>query len=967
MKNYFLYTIICVLCYVWIASYNHATCSPATDKEIKVLLDKGDKKFAAGFYFQAIQFYQEVLLLEDSHIYARYQLGECYRLLFEYYKAKDYYQRVRLADPEHYLLSGYYEGLMHKFLGDYTQAIKSLDAFIAFAKTHKFDDKRNYMEMALREKEGSQFALLNALKPKGDFKFIRLSASVNTAYDDYAASTFLSDSSIAITSTRKESKGSTVNDQYGKFFSDIYLFANNTSDEWQDISTKNGFININTNFSEGTGAFTDDYKTFVFTGCYQEGYCHLFASTLERSRWQKAVPLNEKINTSGYDSKQPAFSAGGDSLFFVSNRPGGYGNMDIWLSVLSADGQWQTPVNLGPDINTPQNELSPFYLSAEHQLFFSSNGHQGYGSYDVFVTSLATPAVTNLGMPFNSSKDDLYLSLGHKKGYLSSNRENTDGNFDIYRFNMTTENAELLSLAGAAGRNSGLPRYADVLSYFSQNDQLYYKELPLEKKEKVQQVVQVRAFQKAIDGRADMSPALAAHFEALSAREKAQIDRLATAQKSFLLDDNKTKILKEDYYYYKELSPEEKTKIKQIIEIRAFQKILQESNELNGNINSFYEQLPLEERKKIDRATDQRKYALVAEYQKSMISDPEEIYFYQSLPTKQKEQISRFVATEIQQKNSLDQSKLKDELFRSSEKLSAQEKEALGGIIQSKILTARTLEQAIAINDIDRNSVSLSNLAFSNPDNITIEGTLVNDKKPAMAVKVMLSNEQGNKTLSTMTNQQGTFKFNNINYHQSQKLVFEQKSSFARLSSYAIEELKVIILQDTIVEETFDNIYFDTDHYKINAASKSILDSLAAFHFRYPDVQIEISAYTDTVGSAIYNRGLSHKRALEAYNYLVDKRVNASTVHIQARGKEIPKEGKNLQYSRRIEFDLKGHSTSYNPTREIFIITAYPILADIASKYRLTLRQLQEMNPQLKGEPAPFTPIRIVSNQRSRE
>lgn len=966
MKSWLLYVIIFFFCYIWAPSYSSGMYNPyVTDKKVEVLIAKGDKQFRKGFYFQAIQFYQEVLVLEAGHLYAHYQLAECYRHLFEYQKAKEHYQRVRQTRVEQYPLSGYYEGLMHKFLGDYGRAVKLFEEFIIFGKNHTFEDREHYLQMASLEKEGSFFALENAMKPKGNFDFMRLPEPVNTSYNDYAASPFLTDSSIAITSTRKESKGSNLNDQYGEFFSDLYLFSRDTTNEWVDISRQSSFANINTDFSEGTGVFSKDQKTFIFTGCYQEGYCHLFKSVFEQGKWQKPVSLGEEINHAGYDSKQPGLSDNGDSLFFVSDRPGGYGMLDIWLSVLSADGQWQTPVNLGAKINTPQNELAPFYLAAEQMLFFSSNGHQGYGSYDIFVSSCcedASPAVINLGIPFNSSKDDLYLSLGKHKGYMSSNRENADGNFDIFSFNTTTDNAELVSLTGGGAL---LQHYDEVLQFFSQEDKMYYEQLPLEKKEKIQQAVEARSFQKAIASRAAMSSALSLYYESLSTEEKERIERLALGQKSFLLNDHKEQILEEDYFYYKNLSPEEKAKVKQIIEAKAFQKILQESKKFNKEIDLFYEHLPLEERKKIDRAIEQRRYALASHYQENIISDPEDIFFYQSLPTEQKEQISRFIAAKVLQKNIDDTSELKDELLWVYEELPSEAKESVKRIIQSKTFAAKAMGNTTAVKDLfGKNSISLADLAFSHPDNIIIEGKIVNNNKPAEAVRVVLAGEQNDKEISVLTDQHGVFRFTNINYQKSQKILFDQKSSFTKLSAYAIDELKVIVLQDTIIEETFDNIYFDTDRYTINDSSKIILDSLASFHFRYPDVKVEITAYADTVGGIGYNRELSRKRALEAYNYLLDKNVDADAVYIQAKGKEIPKEGKDLQYSRRIEFDLKGISTSYNPTREIFIIAAYPKLADIAQKYQLTLQQLMDMNPQFQGKPAPFTPIRIVANQK---
>ena len=155
----------------------------------------------------------------------------------------------------------------------------------------------------------------------------------------------------------------------------------------------------------------------------------------EAGRWNYASDL--PFNSRKYSVAHPAANACGDVVFFVSDRPGGYGGTDLYVSRL-VNGEWTKPLNLGPEINSSGNELFP-YLAADSTLYFSSNGHGGLGGLDLFK---ATPEdgkyqmVRNLGAPINSPGDDFGIALLEQgnKGYFSSNRNGGKGQDDIYFF-----------------------------------------------------------------------------------------------------------------------------------------------------------------------------------------------------------------------------------------------------------------------------------------------------------------------------------------------------------------------------------------------------------------------------------------------------------------------------------------------------------------------------------------------------
>lgn len=958
---------------LWINSSGYfmpASASFLPPDKVEKLLKQGDKHFEDRFFYKATQFYEEALTLAPEHTYAHYQLAECYRNLFDYQQAKAHYEKVYQTDKEQYPLSCYYLALMFKFSGDYALSVEYFDLFISFAEKKKFQDKDIFLQHAGLEKEGSLYALSDAMKPKGEFGFTRLPAPVNTPYNDYAATVYHADSCIAFTSTRTDTKGSDLNEQYGEFFSDHYLFCRNGAGDWEDISKENNFSLLNTRFSEGTGAFNAEKNIFYFTGCYREGYCHIYQSALKNGKWQPPVPLNENVNIPEYSSKQPGISPGGDTLFFASNRPGGYGMQDIWMSIRSEDGIWQPAVNLGGGINTAQNELSPFYYASEKALFFSSNGRKGYGGYDIFMAALDadanTSVVINLNQPFNSPKDDLYLTLGTQKGFLSSNRGYADGNFDIYTFNITTSNVVLLALESGDTR-PGFRTYFDMLRFFTKQDQRYYEQLPLEEKARVGHYIEVQAFREAIAEKAELEEDLLFFYEALSTEEKEIIDRFATAQKSFLRKENKDVLLAEDQQYYENLPTEKKEKIQKIIDARAFQKILQDETLSNQEYLLFYEALPVEDRERIDRAVAARKDFLEksSQSQQNITLTPEDLFFYQALPAEEKEKIERMIAVKFFHKETAGNVEAKDSLVMVYEELPLEEKQRIDRFAQTRRFAGKRLEDDTKLPDEPRqNNLDIGSLTIGNPQNITIEGKITGNGTPAQSMKVSLTGGDKEQEKLVTTNQDGEFKFFNVNYHQNQQILFGRESlGFLQLAQYALEELKITVLQDTILERTFDNIYFETDKYTINNTGKIILDSLADFHFKYPDVQIEISAYADTVGSKAFNKQLSFKRASEAYDYLLNKGVDQTALHIYAKGKEALRAGKDLQYSRRVEFALQGIYTSYNPTKEVYVILPEPDLEKIAEKYSLSLTALMELNQNIKGKPKPFTPVRITGNK----
>ncbi|MEO6539162.1 MAG: OmpA family protein [Ferruginibacter sp.] len=202
---------------------------------------------------------------------------------------------------------------------------------------------------------------------------------------------------------------------------------------------------INTNLNEGAQNISQDGDWLIFTGCnYPEGAgsCDLYlAFKTKAGNWTEPENLGSIVNTEFWESS-PSLSPDKRDLYFASNRPGGFGGKDIWVTHRSPGGKWSSPVNLGSQVNTKGDEGCPFIHADNQSLYFNSNGHPGYGMTDLYVSRKAgddtwkTPE--NLGYPLNTIDDEgsLIVSSDGKTSYYASDGGDTRGGLDLYSFEL---------------------------------------------------------------------------------------------------------------------------------------------------------------------------------------------------------------------------------------------------------------------------------------------------------------------------------------------------------------------------------------------------------------------------------------------------------------------------------------------------------------------------------------------------
>jgi len=219
----------------------------------------------------------------------------------------------------------------------------------------------------------------------------------------------------------------------------------------------------------------------------------------ENGAWDRVVPF--EFNGIGFSNMSPYLSDCGSELYYSSNRPGGFGGFDLYLSKWDGS-QWSEPVNLGPEINTPGNEISPF-ITGDH-LFFSSDWHPGLGGLDVFYTSLSDPTVIfNAGRSINSTRDDFNFMVDAKlrNGYLVSNRPGGRGLDDIYGFSAESSLFNLSNPSILAEKLS--PKLDDVeekgermiVEFLSRSNAVFVANpLPLEEMDSAEELEQLDVF-----------------------------------------------------------------------------------------------------------------------------------------------------------------------------------------------------------------------------------------------------------------------------------------------------------------------------------------------------------------------------------------------------------------------------------------------------------------------------------------
>ena len=225
-------------------------------------------------------------------------------------------------------------------------------------------------------------------------------------------------------------------------YNEDFYSAKRDGNNWVKAAPLGG--DVNTEQNEGAQMISQDGEWLVFAATNRRdswGGFDLYISYLTPNGWSEAINLGRDINSDQWDS-QPCLSPDKRDLYFTSRRPGGYGGSDLYVSHLKPNGEWTTPENLGPGVNTSGDDQSPFIHADNQTLFFSSNGRLGYGGTDLYFSRKGPKgdwsAPENLGYPINTIDDEgtLFIAADAKTAYYASDRSDSKGGLDIYSFEL---------------------------------------------------------------------------------------------------------------------------------------------------------------------------------------------------------------------------------------------------------------------------------------------------------------------------------------------------------------------------------------------------------------------------------------------------------------------------------------------------------------------------------------------------
>jgi hypothetical protein len=456
--------IICFLV-LSVLILNSASLFSQNRKAVKQKYLAAEEFLIAGNYKEAIKLFKYVDSLQPGNANVNFKIGLCYLngttnkvKAIPYMEAalknvSSRYKEGSIKEKKTPQSAYFYLGKAYHLNYEFDKAIAMYEKYKTFVVKRNqadIDDSNHEIETCNNGKE--------LVKRPIDVIITNLGPNINGPYPDFSPVVSLDENTIVFTS-RREGGASNAVDTDGQYFEDIYISYKDSVGNWQPAKLIG--TNINTAAHDASiNISADGSKLFIYKD--DNGNGNIYLSELKGIEWGSPEYMGGDINTGSWET-HACFTADHKIIYFVSDRPGGFGGRDIYKCVKLPNGNWGPAQNLGATVNTKYDEDGVFIHPDGKQIFFGSKGHQSMGGFDIFTSVISDEngfwsAPVNIGYPVNTPDDDAFLitSADGKRGYFSSGKEGGYGEKDIYLLTFPgNKEKDITVLIGKFKKNEG--------------------------------------------------------------------------------------------------------------------------------------------------------------------------------------------------------------------------------------------------------------------------------------------------------------------------------------------------------------------------------------------------------------------------------------------------------------------------------------------------------------------------------
>jgi hypothetical protein len=432
------YSLLLVLALAITNGYSQSDC------DYKGKFTEGNFLILEENYSQALKNFQEAYKCDSSSANINYKMGFCYlKTANEKYKALPYLQKAVKNISRNYadfeprekkapVNAYYYLAMAYHLNYKFDDAIANYEKYKSYLSSKKQADLIKDVDYRI---EQSKTASLYVSVPM-PVNIVNLSDSINTEYPEYSPVISADESMLIFTSRRPDAGAEkAIDDQY---YEDIFVSYKSADGSWTKPVSIDPNINTTGDHEAAIGLSADGQTLLVYKD--ENGDGGIFESHMEGDHWSSLVKVgsdnNSDINSKAWEPSA-AITADGRTLYFTSDRKGGFGGRDLYKAVKLPNGKWSLSKNLGPTINTPYDEDAPFIHPDQKTLFYSSKGHKGMGGFDIYFSTATDSGWTqpvNMGYPINTPDDDIFYvtSTDGKRAYYATTKEGGHGEKDLY-------------------------------------------------------------------------------------------------------------------------------------------------------------------------------------------------------------------------------------------------------------------------------------------------------------------------------------------------------------------------------------------------------------------------------------------------------------------------------------------------------------------------------------------------------